>query len=578
MRGRIERLRVRLAGQRGALALAAFGLVSGLLAGGVLLAFRATVETAHGALLPFRGADGFAALAYGQRLLFPLAGAVIAVLVMALLGRGRWRVGVVHVIERLAHNEGQLPLKNALLQFVGGAVVLIGGLSVGREGPAIHLGAASASLLGQWFRLPHNSLRTLVACGAAAAIAASFNTPLAGVAFAMEVVMMEYSIAGFTPVILAAVGGASMARIAYGDDPAFLVPQLALASLWELPYIVAMGVAMGAFAALYVVLMREFTRLARRRPWWQPLLAAGVLVGGCGLARPEVMGIGYDVVNRVLIGDYLLGTLAVIALLKLVATAISIGAGAPGGLIGPILVMGAAAGGVMGYLGQGVLPVATSHIGLYVMLGMAAMMGASLRAPLAALLALLELTGNPNIILPGMLAVVSASLASWELFHCESMFTVQMRELGLDYPNDPVVQQLRRIGVAAVMSRAFKVAPARLPAIDAAALLGETPQWIVVEKDTGKVLLPASDLARHLEAGAGDEVDLLDIPAQRRSLAAIHPEATLQEALAALEHSHVEALYVERPIAPLTMRVFGVLTREQIEASYRYQPPPPGTA
>lgn len=568
VRDELERLRLRLAGQRGALVLAGAGLVTGLVAGIVTIAFRAIIETAQLLMLP----GGFGALAHDVRLALPVTGTLLVVIVLAVFG-SKLRTGVPHVLERLAYNEGQLPFKNAALQFVAGALLLIFGLSLGREGPSVHLGAASGSLLGQWARIPHNSMRTLVGCGAAGALSAAFNTPLAGVVFAMEVVLMEYTIDGFTPVILAAVSGAALGHLAYGDTPAFLVPQLTLHSLWELPYIVAMGMAIGAFAAAFITLVRTITRRTRQWPWWLRMVAAGVLAGGCGMVVPQVMGIGYDTVNLALVGKYTVGTLAAIALVKLIATGIGIGAGLPGGLIGPTLVMGAAAGGLLGYIGTGIAPVNTSEVGLYAMLGMGAMMGATLQAPLAALLALLELTGNPNIILPGMLAIVSASLAAKELFRCESVFVMQMRELGLDHSNDPVAQQLRRIGVAAVMSDAFCTAPPRLPAAAAAALLAETPQWIIVGKDGGKILLPAADLARHLESNPTGEVDLLDIPARRRSLAPIHPEATLQAGLDALERANAEALYVAGAANPPGAGILGVLTREQIEASYRYRPP-----
>jgi hypothetical protein len=206
------------------------------------------------------------------------------------------------------------------------------------------------------------------------------------------------------------------------------------------------------------------------------------------------------------------------------------------------------------------------------MLGMGAMMGATLQAPLAALLALLELTGDLNIVLPGMLVIVSASLAAKELFSCESVFTMQMRELGLGHSNDPVAQKLRHIGVTAVMSRAFRTTAPRLSAVQAVALLDGTPQWIVVDAGEGKVLLPAADLARHLASNPDAEIDLLDIPAHRRTLARIHPEATLQVGLDLLERVHAGALYVESSAGAYEAGILGVLTREQIEASYRYMP------
>jgi hypothetical protein len=171
-----------------------------------------------------------------------------------------------------------------------------------------------------------------------------------------------------------------------------------------------------------------------------------------------------------------------------------------------------------------------------------------------------------------MLVIVSASLAAKELFSCESVFTMQMRELGLGHSNDPVAQKLRHIGVTAVMSRAFRTTAPRLSAVQAVALLDGTPQWIVVDAGEGKVLLPAADLARHLASNPDAEIDLLDIPAHRRTLARIHPEATLQVGLDLLERVHAGALYVESSAGAYEAGILGVLTREQIEASYRYMP------
>ena len=152
-------------------------------------------------------------------------------------------VGVVHVIERLDYHQGFLPLKNAAVQFVTAAISLLSGHSVGREGPSIHLGAAAGSSLGRSLRVPNNSVRILVGCGVAAAIAAAFNTPLAGVIFAMEVVIMDYTVIGFTPVIIAAVSATTLTRITFGDDTAFTLPDLDINSVQELPIVAFMGVS-----------------------------------------------------------------------------------------------------------------------------------------------------------------------------------------------------------------------------------------------------------------------------------------------------------------------------------------------
>ena len=195
----LENFRQRLASVDALPQLAFLGLVSGLLVGAVIIAFRLCIEYIQAGFLPGGITENYESLPPLMRFVLPaLGGLVIGLIFHLLAGTGNIQVGVTHVLERLAYYQGHLPLRNLLLQFFGAALSIVSGHSVGREGPGIHLGAASSSLLGQWLRLPNNSIQILVACGSAAAIGASFNTPIAGVVFSMEVIMMEYTIAGFT--------------------------------------------------------------------------------------------------------------------------------------------------------------------------------------------------------------------------------------------------------------------------------------------------------------------------------------------------------------------------------------------
>ncbi|KPK40451.1 MAG: hypothetical protein AMJ69_02370 [Gammaproteobacteria bacterium SG8_47] len=575
----LERLRFRLASAEALTQLALLGVLCGLLAGGVIIAFRIVVEYLQSVILPGGGSENYEALTTMQRLIVPVLGGLLIGFAFQLLKPQTRQLGVTHVMERLAYHQGYLPWRNAVAQFFGAAVSIASGHSVGREGPSVHLGATNGSLLGQWLQLPNNSIRTLVASGVAAAIAASFNTPLAGVIFAMEVVLMEYTITGFTPVILAAVSATALSRLVYGSAPAFVVPALSMGSIQELPYILVMGLAIGGLAAAFIALLHGFGGLIRERPVWERAALGGLLTGVCAVAVPQVMGIGYDTVNSAMLGELGLWTMLAIVAAKLIATAAAIGLGLPGGLIGPTLVIGAAAGGAMGLIAGQFMPGEVSSHGFYAMVGMGAMMGATLQAPLAALIAMLELTANPNILLPGMLAVIAASLTSSEAFGRGPVFVMLMRVRGLDYRNDPISQSLRRLGVAGIMSRSFVTANRHLESSKAQRLLDGTPMWIVVsDKDKPSALLPAADLVRYLgeqeaEPTTADaveiEVDLLGIPGRRRQLAPISLQATLQEAQEALEHHGAEALYVMRATQPGSEHVYGVLTVQDIEAHYR---------
>jgi len=571
LRHALDDFRVRISYAEALPQLSLLGILCGLLAGLVIIVFRLTIETAQSGFLPAADPENYEALSPLVRLILPVAGGLIIGVLFQFTSEAGRRVGVVHVMERLAYHQGRLPLRNAVMQFAGAAISIIAGHSVGREGPSIHLGAASSSLAGQWAHLPNNSLRVLTGCGVAAAIAASFNTPLAGVIFAMEVVMMEYTVAGFAPVILAAVSATALTRLVYGSAPAFSVPSINLSSLYELPYILAMGLIIGTLAAVFIKLLRFFATRTKALPLWLRTTLAGLVVGLCALVTPEIMGIGYDTVNGALLGKLGIGLLLTIIGFKLLATTAGLGLGLPGGLIGPVLFLGAMAGGVLGVIGQWWAPTDASSPGFYALIGMGAMMAGVLHAPLAALMAMLELTANPNIILPGMLAVIAAVITCRQLFRQPSVFLTLMREHGLDYRNDPISQSLRRIGVGGVMDRNVATLPRHVDRERVMAELAHNPRWILVrDEDKTVALMPAVDLVRETKDNADiNEFDLLALPADRRQVSPIDLQATLQEADQVLEVTGSEALYVCRPSAHGIERVYGVLMRADIERNYR---------
>jgi CIC family chloride channel protein len=572
----LEELRLHLARPDALIQLAVLGALSGVLAGGAIVLFRLLVEGSQAGFLPGGLAENYEALPVSLRLLLPLAGGLVIGLVFHWFGEGFHVLGIARVMERMAYHQGYLTLKGFVLQFVGAAVAIVSGHSVGREGPHVFLGAASGSLLGQYLSLPNNSIRTLVGCGTAAGIAASFNTPLAGVIFSLEVVMMEYTLASFIPVILAAVSATTLSYLVFGTAPAFVVPEVHMGSLWELPIIALLGVAAGAVAALLIHFLQLVASRAKAVPFLWRTTLAGLIVGVMATLVPEIMGIGYDTVNQGLLGELSLQLLVLLVAWKLIATVMSVGLGIPGGMIGPALFIGTTLGSLMGLMFSLAMPESGIDVGLYALLGMGAMMGASLQAPLAALTAMMELTHSPQIIMPGMLAIVIAGLTASELFRKESLFVTMLRAGGMDYNTNPVMQALRRTGVAGVMDRDFIHTSRNVMREMADEMLKDKPDWLLVEGEKGpSVLMPAVELARHLQdegesEGDTDEIDLMEIPAHRLQVEAIHLQANLQEALDLLETSSAEALYVHRMTAPGIWRIYGVLTREQVESAYRY--------
>ena len=571
-RRRLHEFRLELARPDAILALSILGTIAGVLAAVTIIALRLLVEWGQRKLFPGVPPEQYELLTPELRLLAPLGGGLLVAMLFRLTPPDSHRVGVTHILERLAYHQGRLPWRNALVQFFGGAISMISGHSVGREGPSAHLGTASSNLPAQMLDLPNNSLRVLAACGAAAGIAASFNTPLAGAAFAMEVLLLEYTVAGFAPVILATVSATTLTRAVFGDALAYEVPPLTLGHLTELPWILIGGVVFGLIGTGFNALFKAVAHHGTRLPDWLRPLLGGTLVGLCGLAAPAILGHGDDTVNLMLLGrDLVWPTLLLILVLKILASTGGIGLGLPGGAIGPILFIGAVGGALFGVIGSRLGFNGAESIGLYAMLGMGAMMACTLQAPMAGLIAILELTGNPHFIMPGMLAVVAATITAGRVGRRESLFMGLLRSWGMDYRDDPISQSLRRVGVASIMNRKVASLARHAPAEDVDRVLADNPTWIVVRDEAGPdTLLPAVDLARaRKEQPQAESFDLLEIPADRRQAAPIDLGATLLEAQQKMAETGAEMLYVVSQTVPGVPRIYGVIGREDVESAYR---------
>jgi len=388
---------------------------------------------------------------------------------------------------------------------------------------------------------------------------------------------MEYSLIGFTPIIIASVTAAFASQVIYGPEPAFTVPQLFLNSPIEIPFIIFCGLVLGGISVCFVRLTLFSMKLSKLNIFLRIVLA-GLITGSVAWFFPEIMGIGYDTVTDSLNGNIALSLLCGIAIAKLFVTATSLGLGMPNGMIGPTLFIGATVGAVLGIIAQWLMPDSASSTGFYAMLGMGAMMGSALQAPLAALMAILELTQNPNIILPGMLIIVVSSMFASTVFKQKSIFISLLEAQGLNYNHSPAVQALRNVSVLAIMDRKFANTSKTISWSEAQEILRQGPKWILIQhKEKQKItLLPAVDLVRYMEQfdkDKGDipqEIELLEIPAQRRDTGIIYAQATLAEALDSFDQHSKGALLVERESSGLK-RVLGVVTQRDIDIYYQYK-------
>ena len=546
---RLGAFRERLADSGAMPQLIVLGIAAGVTTSIAVGTFFAIIDLAEAAVTKLAGGE-FSQLSPAMRAALPLGGAALLAVALTPLAARRHRAGVAHVLERLAQRRVRFPLSNALVQCLGGATALSAGFSGGAEGPAAHLGAASSASIGRRLKIPENSLRVMAACGAAAALASSFNTPMAGVVFALEVVLMEYTAATFIPVLVAAATANAVGYSMFGHNETFAMPSLEMHSYLDLPFVMFAGLAIGALAAAFVAALRGFARLGRH-PFWMRAGLAGGITAAAAVAAPAVMGIGYDVVHFALLGQIAWPALLVIVAAKTAASTACVGLGLPVGVIAPTLVIGAAAGELIGHLGGAWAAADASSPGFYAMLGMAAMLAAALHAPLTALLIVLELTSNLHVILPAMLIIAIATTTARHALRQPSAFMVPLRGLGISYPPSPPEQHLLRNAVASIMERRFA-----LLASDRAAVAPGDAVWLVIANgDEDAVRLRRAQGARPgAAAPANEPTSFIDV------------RATLLEAREQLDRTGVNALCVHSGAAARAANVVGVLARAQLDA------------
>ena len=346
---------------------------------------------------------------------------------------GRLPQGVADVMAASALRNGRISFREGM----AAAAVSIGsigcGASVGREGPIVHLGATFASKIAQQLHLSPSLAKTLLGCGVAAAIASAFNAPIAGVFFALEVVVGHYGIGAFSPVVISSVIGTVITRIHIGADAAFILPPQQIASFWELPAFIILG-PVCALAALGLLKGIALVQLVHERlnivPWLRPA-SAGLIVGLIAIQWPEVLGVGYEATDNALKGSYDLQILILLAFAKGTATVICLGSGFGGGIFSPSLVLGALVGSAYGLVASGFFPDLGSNSSVYALLAMAAIAGCTLGAPISTIIMVFELTADYGITFALMVTVSIASLICRQL-HWHSFFTWQLLRRGID--------------------------------------------------------------------------------------------------------------------------------------------------
>jgi len=341
--------------------------------------------------------------------------------------------GVPEVISSMILHGGKIRLRVPFVKAIASSICIGSGGSVGREGPIIQIGSAIGSAIGQFFKLTEEKTKTLVACGAAAGIAATFNAPLGGIFFALEVVLREYGLRNFSSVVLSSVTATVISRSFLGDNPAFQIPTFELYGLVDIPFYFVLGLLSALTAWLFIKVLYKSEDIFNglEIPDYLKPALGGLVIGLIGLYFPQIFGVGYGVIENTINKGIALGTIVTLVFLKIIATSVTLGSGGSGGIFAPSLFIGALLGEAFGKLIPLIFPSVAIPPGAFALVGMASVFAGTSQAPISAILLLFEMTGNYKILPPlAITCVLSAVLVRW--WSKYSIYTLKLVRRGID--------------------------------------------------------------------------------------------------------------------------------------------------
>jgi CIC family chloride channel protein len=454
--------------------------------------------------------------------------------------------GVPQTKAALFARDGFISLRTVLGKFFCTATTLASGIPLGREGPSVQVGAGIGSVLGRALGLSPEKVKALIPVGAAAAIAAAFNTPMAAVVFALEEVMGDMNAPILGSVVLASATSWAMMRLLLGNNPLFQVPQYELVHPLELGIYALLGIAGGflsvAFTNMLLRMRGFFLRLPRKTQWWHPVVG-GVTVGLMGLFVPQVLGVGYTYVGSALNGSMALRLLLLLVALKLIGVTVSYASGNAGGIFGPALFLGAMLGGAIGTVAHNLLPGYTATPGAYALVGMGAVFAGIVRAPMTSVLMIFEMTRDYAVIVPLMIANLTSLFIS-RRFQKQPIYEALAHQDGIHLPTPGTIYQKSRRTVAQVMQRFPEILAAQMCVQDAVEETRSSPFriWPVADKEYFLGMLSRETLEFALIDGRMEQplkniVDTLHVPH-------LHMDHALHLALERMSTYHLDVLPV----------------------------------
>ncbi|MHC4942363.1 MAG: chloride channel protein [Planctomycetota bacterium] len=433
--------------------------VIGLLGGLGAILFRLLIGLVQYAAYgdPERPLVLFETLSGWHIVLVPVAGGLLIAPIVYYFARETKGHGVPEVMEAVALKHGVIRKRIVAAKTLASAISIGTGGSVGREGPIVQIGSAIGSTIGQLLRTSRSRLRTMVGCGAAAGIAATFNAPVAGVLFSLEVILGDFGVRRFTPIVIASVIATAVSHHFVGDVPAFeIAVTYEMASPFELLTYSLLGVTAGLVALLFIWMIYKSEDLfdSFKMPVLLKPALGGILIGCIGLAFPHIFGVGYETIETALNEEASWRFLFALLGIKLLATSLTLGSGGSGGIFAPSLFLGAVLGGAVGFLVHDLFPGLTGSSGAYALVGMGALVSATTHAPLTSIMIIFEMTGDYKIILPLMFACIIGNLIS-SRFNPHSIYTLKLFRRGVNLRRGKDVNILASLKVENMISSKY---------------------------------------------------------------------------------------------------------------------------
>jgi CIC family chloride channel protein len=435
-------------------------IVIGILAGFAAIGIRALILEISN--LSFTGAgnmlENITNTSWFWIIIIPIIGGLIVGPIIYFFAPEAKGHGVPEVMQAILLKGGAIRGRVAFIKAIASAVTIGTGGSVGREGPIIQIGSSLGSIVGQFFRVPTKRLKTLVACGAAAGIAAAFNAPIAGALFAVEIILMDFAVAQFSPIVISSVMATVISRTFEGDFAAFIVPKYELVSPYEIGFYFVLGALGGLISYIFIKALYfsedYFDEKVRIPDYLKPALG-GLGVGIIALAFPQIMGVGYDSMNNALYGNMIWYVAIALVFIKILATSITLGSGGSGGIFAPSLFMGAMLGYFFGSFVHQYFPDITASPGAYALVAMGGLVAGTTRAPITAIIIVFELTNDYNIILPLMITCIISTIISSQLSR-ESIYTLKLLRRNIGIKEGMETNVMESINVGDVYSKEFE--------------------------------------------------------------------------------------------------------------------------